>query len=595
MNGKRHTATGNAARLTLRSRSPLPLWLATLAVLATYQPASAQRGGGAAATTPAPLVTAAQLRALDAHIEQVRAQWEVPGLAVAIVQGDSVVFAKGYGVKELGKPDRVDEHTLFSIGSSGKSMTVAVVATLVDEGRMRFDDPVWQYLPRFRVADPYVSREATIRDLLAHRTGLENATGVWYGSPLTRAQIVDRLRFLEQDIGFRSGMLYNNLMLMVAGEAAAAAAGKPWEELVRERVFAPLGMSSTLSNPEELTPQSNVASPHMPVAGQLTAIPHRNTRNISPAGGDYSSARDMAQYLRFQLGNGVYRGKRIVSAASMAQMRSVLISNAMPVVLSDSGTTALGYGMGWFTDYYRGHRLLRHGGAIDGMLAEMMFLPEGQIGVVVLTNRSSHTMHTALTHHIFDVALGLSQRDWNGQALSRMKAQETQAAERLRTWETQRAQNAPPSLPLEKYAGTYHDSMNGDVRVTVESGGLQLQYHPGFTAKLEPWQYNTFRLEWQNPNVLSSPTATVTFTIDQNGRPAELRLDPIGTFRAAAPARGPGARSSSPAAPPDYSALPDAPYTAENMTVPTAASGRSGPPTARPSRRRPRPRAAGCP
>ncbi len=515
--------------------------MASFALMMVASAVAAQRGGGAPATRPAPFLSAQQLRELDTHIEQARQQWEIPGLAITIVQGDSVVLAKGYGVKEMGKPDRVDENTLFAIGSSGKSMTAAVISMLVDEGKMRLDDQVWMYLPRFRVADPYVSREATIRDLLSHRTDLENADLVWYGAPHTRAEIIDRLRHLKQAASFRSRFMYNNLMLMVAGEAAAAAAGKTWEEVVRERLFVPLGMTSTLSNPQELTPQSNVAAPHTPVRGKLAAIPHRDTRNIAPAGAQYSSARDMAQYLRFQLGNGAYRGKRIVAEPSMTQMRSVVTSNGTPVVISDSGTTALGYGLGWFTEYYRGRRLLRHGGAIDGMLTEMMFLPEEQIGIVILTNRSPHTMHTALTRHIFDLALGLSQRDWNGEAFTRMKAAETQAAAQLSTLEAQRKANASPTLPLDQYAATYSDSLLGDIKIALENGALTLRYHPGFVARLEPWQHNAFRLDWQAASSLSAPNQFATFTLDATGRPIELRVDGFGTFRAPA-LRGRGGR-----------------------------------------------------
>jgi hypothetical protein len=222
-------------------------------------------------------------------------------------------------------------------------------------------------------------------------------------------------------------------------------------------------------------------------------------------------------------------------------MRLVISATGAPVVISDSSTTALGYGLGWFTEYYRGRRMLRHGGSIDGMLTEMMFLPEEQVGIVVLTNRSPHTMHTALTNHIFDIALGLPQRDWNAQALARRNAQETQTAERLKTMQAQRPRNAPSSLPLEKYAGTFSDSLGGDVRIAVENGVLMLHYHPGFVAKLEPWQYNSFRIDWQNASVLMSPSSFVTFTLDQTGRPIELRADGLGTFRASTP-RGRGGR-----------------------------------------------------
>ena len=497
-------------------------------------PALAQRGASAPATRPVAYLTAAQLGELDKHIEQARAQWNIPGLAIAIVQRDSVLFTKGYGVKELGKPARVDENTLFAIGSSGKSMTAAVVSMLVDDGKMRLDDPIWRYLPNFKVADPYVSREATMRDALSHRTSLENADMVWYGADLTRAQVIERMRHLK-GASFRSRFAYNNMMLMVAGEAAAAAAGKPWEQLVKERLLQPLGMTTSLSNPEEITPQANVAAPHMLMHGKLVPIPHRNTRNIAPAGGEYSSAREMAQYLRFQLGNGVYNGKRLVSEGSMAQMRSLISTNGVAPVFTDSTSTALGYGLGWFIDFYRGRRLLRHGGAIDGMLTEMMFLPEEQVGIVVLTNYSPHTMHTALTNHIFDVALGLPQRDWNGQAYTRRQAQSTQAANLLKSSEAQRGQGGA-MLAIEKYAGTYSDSLFGSVRVAVENGGLMLHFRPGFVAKLEPWQYNSFRVDWQTASVLAGGNAFATFTLDSMGRPTEVRIDALGTFQA--PAQG---------------------------------------------------------
>ncbi|MEX2283787.1 MAG: serine hydrolase [Gemmatimonadota bacterium] len=517
-------------------------FLAVIAMLIWALPLAAQRGGGAPAVKPVKYLTAQQLAALDAHIEQVRAQWEVPGLAVAIVQGDSVMLTRGYGVKELGKPERVDQNTLFAIGSSGKSMTAAVISMLVDEGKMKLDDPVVTYLPRFRVQDPYVTREATIRDLLSHRTSLENADLVWYGSGMSRAEVIDRLRFLKLSSSFRSRFLYNNLMIMVAGEAAAAAGGGTWEGVLRNRLLLPLGMTSTLAHSQQITAQHNVATPHTPVKGKLAPIPHRATDNIAPAGGQYSSARDMAEYLRLQLGNGVHAGKRLVAAASMTQMRSLISTNGAPPFITDSTSTAIGYGMGWFVDYYRGHRLLRHGGAIDGMLTEMMFLPEDQIGVVVLTNRSPHTMHTALTNHIFDVALGLPQRDWNGLAFTRAKAQETQAAERLKTMETEKAAGPMFTLPLEQYAGTYSDSLTGSVVVSAINNQLTLRFHPGFTATLAPWQYNSFRIDWQNTSALTGPGGFATFTLDATGKPIEVRVDGLGTFKAAAAASGRGGR-----------------------------------------------------
>src|SRR5687768_891253 len=512
--------------------------LVAAVLLAIALPVAAQRP----AQIPTRYLSTQQLKALEAEIEGARQQWEVPGLAVAIVQGDSVVMAKGFGVKELGKTDKVDENTLFAIGSSGKSMTAALVSMLVDDGKMRLDDPVWHYLPNFKVADPYVSREATIRDILSHRTGVENATAPWYGASLSRAELIDRFRFLGQAAPFRTRLVYNNLMLMAAGEAAAAAAKTDWETLIRDRLFIPLGMRSSVPGPHMLPANANVATPHTPVGGKLAPIPHRQTRNIGPAGAQYSSARDMAQYLRLQLGNGMYDGKRLISERSIAQMRSITTAPHAQLLINDSTTVGMGYGLGWFTELYRGKRLLRHGGAIDGMLTEMMFLPEDQIGVVILTNRSPHTMHTALTNHIFDIALGLPPRDWNARAFANMKAGETRAAEQLKTLETNRIPNAPPSLSLEKYAGTYSDSLGGTIRIAHENNALMLRYHEGFVARLEPWHYNTFRVQWQNSSLIASPSSFAPVFIDHPGRASEVRIDVLGTFRAPPAPGGRGGR-----------------------------------------------------
>lgn len=494
--------------------------------------ASAQRGGGRTPVPdvhPARLLTAAQLQELDRYIPRAMEAWGIPGVAVAIVQGDSVMMAKGYGVRERGKSDRVDAHTLFAIGSNTKTTTASLIAMLVDEGKMRWDDPVWKYLPNFRVADPYVSREATIRDLLSHRTDLENDNAVWYGSTLTRAQLIDKLRFLKQESGFRSRYSYNNLMMMVAGEAAAAAAGTTWENLIQQRLFTPLGMTSSLTSSRMLTTESNVAAPHMTFRGQRVSIPHRDASNIGPAGSVYSSAADLAQYLRMHLGNGVYKGKRLISEQSEAQMRTLVSPTGNgPTFRTDTTDSFLGYGLGWYLDDFRGHPVVGHVGAIDGMLSEMRMLPNEQVGVVVLTNYQPHSMHQALTYHIFDMVLGLPPREWDARLRSGGQAPAVAPAGEV-------ARPASPSvwLPLDKYAGTYSDSLNGDVKVSLQNGKLMLTYHPGFTAVLEPWQFNTFLVDWQQAGLYSNGQHFATFSVDNNGRPTEVSVTMLGVFRAA--------------------------------------------------------------
>jgi CubicO group peptidase (beta-lactamase class C family) len=507
----------------------------TLALVAfcslSASPASAQRGGGRTPVPdvhPARLLTAAQLQELDRYILNAMEAWGIPGVAVAIVQGDSVMMAKGFGVKELGKPDRVDPHTLFAIGSNTKTTTASLIAMLVDEGKMRWDDPVWKYLPGFRVADPYVSREATIRDLLSHRTDLENDNAVWYGSTLTRAQLIDKLRFLKQESGFRSRYSYNNLMVAVAGDAAAAAAGTTWENLIQQRIFTPLGMTSSLTSSHMLTAESNVAAPHMTFRGQRISIPHRDASNVGPAGSVYSSVADLAQYLRMHLGNGLYKGKRLISESSEAQMRTLVSPTGNgPTFRTDTTDSFLGYGLGWYLDDFRGHPTVGHVGAIDGMLSELRMLPNEQVGVVVLTNYQPHSMHPALIHHIFDVVLGLPQRPWDARLRGGEAPTVAMAADVARP--------AHPSvwLPLDKYAGTYSDSLNGDLKVLLQDGRLMLTYHPGFTAVLEPWQFNTFLVDWQQASLYSNGQHFATFSVDSNGRPTEVNVNMLGVFHAA--------------------------------------------------------------
>lgn len=515
-------------------------WELGAAWLVIALPVSAQHAAPATAVSVAPAIrylSAAQKADIDAYVERAMHDWgDVPGLSLAIVQGDSLVYARGYGVREKGKPVVVDEHTLFAIGSNTKSMTSAVIAMLVDEGKMRYDAPVWTYLPSFRLADPYVSREATIRDLLAHRVDVENNLSAWYRSPYTRAQLVARLRFLKQEASFRSAFLYNNLMYLTAGEAGAAVAGTSWNALVRERLFTPLHMTSSVTNSRELPASGNIAMPHTLFNGTLVAIPHVDADNIGPAGSVYSNAVDMAQYLRLQLGNGVYRGTRLISVLAMSQVRAI----ANPIgpfvaAVADSDNVTLGYGLGWLVESFRGHRRVRHNGSIDGYLAEMQVLPDDRLGVVVLSNQMARPVPEAVANHVLDVVLGLRPRDWHGEARARAKAQE--AALAARTAAAPRPAGGAPLLPLERYVGTFTDSLRGTVTITPDSGHLVFTFHPGLVAVMEPWQYNTFRLAWRAPNVYASSQGTlVTFEVDAAGKVVSLTGNLLGTFRATPPA-----------------------------------------------------------
>ena len=266
--------------------------------------------------------TAARLKQIDEYSAKAGVDWKVPGFAIAIVKDDRVVFAKGYGVLELGKAPAVDENTLFAIASNSKAFTAAALAILVDEGKLKWDDKVTKYLPSFELYDSYVTRELTIRDLLSHRSGLATFGGdlLWYESEYSRDEILRRIRFLKPSSSFRSRFGYQNILFLAAGEVVAKVSGKSWDEFVKERFFGPLAMKRTVTIHADLLTSANVATPHNEVAAKIRAIRYGKVDNIGAAGGIKSSVADMAQWLRLQLGRGTYEGRKLFSSTASREM-----------------------------------------------------------------------------------------------------------------------------------------------------------------------------------------------------------------------------------------------------------------------------------
>src|SRR5687767_572211 len=258
----------------------------------------------------------------DEYVANAMKEWEVPGLAIAIVKDDRIVFAKGYGVRELGGTAAVDDHTLFAIGSSSKAFTAAALAMLVDEGKIKWDDPVTKYLPGFQLFDPYTTRELTVRDLLTHRSGLERGDLLWYASAYDRDEVLRRVRHLKPSWSLRSRFGYQNIMYLAAGQILPSLTGKSWDDFVRGRIFTPLGMTSSSTSIKALADSDNVATPHSKFDDKVGPVAWRNIDNIGPAGSINSNVLDMAQWVRLQLGGGEYQGKRLISAAAVKEMHS---------------------------------------------------------------------------------------------------------------------------------------------------------------------------------------------------------------------------------------------------------------------------------
>jgi CubicO group peptidase (beta-lactamase class C family) len=470
-----------------------------------------------------------ELAGLDAYIEQAMAAWEIPGLAIAVVRDDSVILARGYGERRVGGGEPVDEHTLFAIASTTKAMTVAGLGMLVDQGVLDWDDRVTHHLPGFELADPFVTRNVTIRDLLTHRTGVAREDNLWIASPFDRAEMVRRARHLPQASSFRQGYGYNNLMYMVAGEVLAAAAGESWDRFLATRLFAPLGMARTTTRTAVVDRSDNVALAHVRDDDGLLAMARRDYDALGPAGSAWSSAWDMAQWLRFQLAGGEYQGRRLLEPSTLADMHeqqvTLPLGSATRRMFPDRNFAA--YGMGWRLHDYHGRYVVQHTGTVNYTRTQVGMIPAEGIGVVVMTNLTGSDLHTALMYYVFDTLLGRPARDWSAEYLAQAEAPTT-AAERQAREESSRVPGTRPSLELAGYAGTYSDNLYGEVRLTLEEGGLVLRYSPDYVADLEHWHHDTFRARWRSAGF---GTAFVSFSLDRAGQPRALDLQGFTTFR----------------------------------------------------------------
>ena len=482
--------------------------------------------GSAAAQKPSGRT---DLSNFDAYVAKAMKDWKVVGMAIAIVRNDSIVFAKGYGVRKVGESTPVDPHTVFAIGSASKAFTSAAVAMLVDDGKMKWDVPITTYLPGFQMYDTYAARELTVRDALSHRSGLARGDFMWYAAAYGRDEVLRRVRYLKPSWSFRSNFGYQNIMYLAAGQAAAAASGRDWDALIQERIFAPLGMRESSTSVRALASMPNVAQPYAQIDGAVTFVPYANIDNIGPAGSINSTVLDMAQWIRLQLGDGKLGGKQIVSSANLAQTHTpqTVIRYEPPWSLYFPEAHLMTYGMGWFLNDYKGRIAVHHGGNIDGMSSLVALLPEEKMGAVILTNMNGSLLPFVMAHRIFDDQLKLPPTDYSGTMRLKADSLEARAKEAAAKVEAAHVRDTHPTLALEKYAGTYTDSLYGDMTVRVENGKLTLAYGGESDAELEHWHYDTFRVVWKN-RLLGKPM--LTFVVDDTPKVASMKLENIAEF-----------------------------------------------------------------
>jgi CubicO group peptidase (beta-lactamase class C family) len=482
-------------------------------------------------------------RDLDAYVERAMREFEVPGVALAVVRDGRTVVARGYGVRRLGAPEPVDEHTLFGIASNTKAFTCAALATLVEEGRLAWDDPVTKHLPAFQMHDPWVTREVTVRDLVTHRAGLGLGAGDlmwWPSTDFSRAEIVAGVRHLAPASSLRSRYAYNNVLFVVAGEVIAAVTGTNWDEVVRARLLGPLGMARTTTSVRQPPADGNVATPHIRAAGNVRPIEPGVFDNAAAAAGLNSSAADMSRWLDALLacqaaespaGRACPVGRASIRGLWSAQ--TVRATPDPPAGLEATRANFAAYGLGFGLRDWRGRKLVVHEGALPGYYSLVALVPDERLGLVVLTSQEEAGILHAVLYRVLDAVLGAAQppTDWIAAEKKAARADLDGAREKVAQAFAARAADSQPSLPLARYAGRWADPWYGEVAIAEEGGRLVLTMTrtPGMVADLEHFQHDTFVARWRR--LFMSDTAPadawVSFCLGPDGAPRQMTMAPV--------------------------------------------------------------------
>lgn len=496
----------------------------------------AASSGQALSVEPPP----AQLVDFDAYVDKTRETFDVPGIAVAIVKDGQVVLERGYGLRELGKPEKVDARTLFAIASNTKAFTSASIAMLADEGKLSLDDRVIDHLPWFRMSDPMVTHELRIRDLLAHRSGLSLGAGdllYWPTTTYTNQEVAQRLKDVPIKGGFRYQYAYDNILFGVAQLVIEQASGMPYKQFLQQRFFKPLGMDDTVYNSDDLKPGDDVATGHSKEDfTRLVPAPRMTWSNVGGAGGIYSSVHDLSKWVIAQLNGGVISGegesaKRLFSAKRQADMWTMLT----PIPVSEPSVPELaavkpnyfGYGEGWMLSDYRGRKLVWHTGGWPGMVSRITLVPQEKLGVIVLTNQEVGAAFNAVTLRALDAYLDAPKTDWNAAYAKAVAKSHGDADESWAKHQAARDASSKPSLPLARYAQTYRDAWYGDIVIAQENGKLVIRFTntPQLVGELSHWQHDTFVVRWRERWL--NADAFLTFQLDADGQITSAGMEPI--------------------------------------------------------------------
>lgn len=473
---------------------------------------------------------------IDTLVERTLKTFDVPGIAVAVVKDGKIIHAKGYGVCSLNTMQKVDEHTLFGIASNSKAFTSAALGILVDEGKLSWDDKVTDIIPEFKMYNPYVTEDFTVRDLLTHRSGLGLGAGdlmFWPDSnTFTKKDIIHNLRYLKQVSNFRTKYDYDNLLYIVAGEVVARVSGTTWENFIETRIMQPLDMKESATSFKRVKDKSNVIDPHAPVEGKVKVIRRDWSEVANSAGGIYSNITDMSKWIIMQMNNGKYGeglSKKIFSDKVHEEMWTP--QTIIPVYGPTTYNTHFSaYGLGWFLSDVKGYLQATHTGGLAGIVTQVTLLPELKLGIIVFTNQQSGAAFTAITNTIKDSYLGVKSSDRIKQLHDGVVKNETEAAKITgdiwKDIETQQKNNTVVK-DVALFTGTYTDKWFGDIVISQKNGKLRFDSKKSFllTGEMFPYKGNTFIVKWTDRSM--DADAFVEFDLDNNGKANTVKMNAI--------------------------------------------------------------------
>ena len=473
------------------------------------------------------------IQKIEADIRKALADFRVPGLAIGIVKEGVAVYAKGFGVKTINGGERVDENTVFGIGSASKTFNAGLAAVLVQTGKIRWDDKVVRHMPDFRLYDAWVTQETTVRDLLSHRTGVAEADNLgllFIGSKFGRDEVVAKAGYLPPLIGFRTGWCYSNIMFIAAGPMMAAVAGRSWDDCIRDQIFAPLGMNSSSTSIRAFAPGDNRATPHWYEDGRPIPIPWGNMDTAGPAGSINSSAADLVKWLQVHLNGGSLAGHTLWSPDIQQDMfspHSLLVN--IPIGWQTPFST---YGLGWFICEYRGRKVAWHGGNCDGMSCVIGMMPEKKLGVVILQNTFPTRFEYDLMLRIMDMELGLPETEWRSLGEARPISMT------LQKYTPGPDDKSINRAAFGKYLGLYWSNLFGECEVRLEGEGAVLRFKAFPSAVLWTRGDNAFAADFGEGTsgmfglILGQRVwEEVKFSLDENGAVKDMNVDRFGIFR----------------------------------------------------------------